>query len=102
MRRTQPYSLLVIILISIYFGIKFQPKIELILKDKNTCICEYDGFGYYIYLPYLFEQGSLNVKKEWAQELQNDYCSGNDVYQIINYKGRGEINIYHLGLAYLQ
>lgn len=101
MAQYKPYSLVTIVLIFIFIFNQFSDKINDVIEDKNTCICEYDGFGYYMYLPYLLEHGSLAVKQDWAQDLQNKYCGGKFVYQIINHRGRGEINIYHMGLAYL-
>ena len=63
------------------------------------CVCAYDGFGYYMYLPHLFQKGDLRMNKKWAKELQNEHCPGAPVYQIEKGKYMNELNIYHMGLS---
>lgn len=73
------------------------------VKNESTCICHYDGFGYYMYLPAFFENGSLNIRKEWAEKLQHTYCSKDLVaYQLHPVQNSNYVNIYHMGLALVQ
>lgn len=91
-----------IIFIFITFSIHFYNKIDRIVADKDNCICSYDGFGYYMYSPYLFSQGSLNINSKWAKSIQNKYCDSAIVYQFQPTKNGNELNIYHMGLSFVQ
>lgn len=92
----------VVILIGILFLISYSVKISKSISNKDNCICAYDGFGYYMYLPSLFEKGTLYMDKEWAQGLQNEYCEGVEAYQLIHSKNGNYIDVYHIGMAYLE
>ncbi|MDX2362135.1 MAG: hypothetical protein QNK23_15110 [Crocinitomicaceae bacterium] len=92
----------VVLLLFVVFAVVFSSKITEVVKDENTCICSYDGFGYYAYLPYLFENQSLAISKEWMQEKQNEHCNGTVAYQVIQHENGADINIYHMGLAFVE
>lgn len=92
----------VIWLLVLLFSFQFYTKLEKVVTDSNRCICSYDGFGYYMYTPYLFTKGSLNINSEWAKEIQNTYCNGTIVYQFHRVDNGNELNIYHMGLSFLQ
>ena len=89
-------------LISFLFTLQFSTNINTFLKKDQTCICAYDGFGYYMYLPALFNENTLNIDKEWAQNLQNKYCQNTEAYQLIPLPNGNYIDLYHIGLSYLQ
>ncbi len=100
--KIKEFSFKVVLFISIIFSINFYTKIENVVSDSNRCICSYDGFGYYMYNPYLFKHGSLNINSDWAKEIQNKYCDSAIVYQFHQAKNGNELNIYHMGLAIIQ
>ncbi len=100
--KIKEFSFKVILFISIIFSINFYNNIEKVVNDSNRCICSYDGFGYYMYNPYLFSRGSLNLNSDWAKEIQNRYCDSTIVYQFHPARNGNELNIYHLGLAIVQ
>ncbi len=95
-------SALIVIFISIVFTIHFSTTISDFTQKKQTCICAYDGFGYYMYLPSLFENKTLNIDKDWAQDIQDHYCNGIETYQLLKQPNGNYIDLYHIGLAYLQ
>ena len=95
-------SLFIAVLISFSFIIHFSSMINDFKKGEQTCICAYDGFGYYMYLPSLFENKTLNIDKEWAQAVQNEYCNNTETYQLILQPNGNHIDLYHIGLSYLQ
>jgi len=72
----------IVLLLLIVFAFSTAEKIDKINTGEKTCVCAYDGFGYYMYLPHLFEKGHLDIQKEWAQSLQHEYCSGAVTYQL--------------------
>jgi hypothetical protein len=96
------FSFKVILFIFIVFSINFYEKIEKVVDNSNQCICSYDGFGYYMYNPFLFSKGSLNLNSDWAKEIQNKYCDSTIVYQFHTAGNGKELNIYHMGLAIVQ
>ncbi len=95
-------SFFVVLLLSILFSFEFSTSINDFKKGNQTCICAYDGFGYYMYLPSLFHKNTLNIQKEWAQNIQDEYCNKTEVYQLIQQKNGNNINLYHMGLSYIQ
>ena len=95
------YSYLVLALIFSVFTYDFNITITEIRSGEKTCLTAYDGFGYYMYLPYLLNEKSLNISPEWAKELQGKYCEGIEVYQFIPTSNGRSANIYHIGLAIL-
>lgn len=82
--------------------VSFLPKMTDIASGDDKCLCAYDGYGYYMYLPHFFNEGNLDIKQEWAQQLQNEYCDGIYAYQIIRIEEGKELNIYHLGQAFVE
>ncbi len=102
MKLTQSLSGKVILLIFSLFIISFVPKLSEIASGEDKCICAYDGYGYYLYLPHFFEKGDLNITQEWAQKLQNEYCDGVYAYQIVRTPQGKELNTYHLGQAFIE
>lgn len=90
-------------IIATIFIVVFSQKITKVVENNETCVCNYDGFGYYMYLPYFFQHGDLNMNQQWAIELQNNYC-GSDipVYQLHQMPNGNSIDIYHMGLAFVQ
>ena len=100
--KIKEFSFKVVLFISVIFSINFYDKIEKVVNDSNRCICSYDGFGYYMYNPYFFAQGSLNLNSDWAKGIQNKYCDSTIVYQFHTVENGKELNIYHMGLAIVQ
>lgn len=92
----------VILLIFTIFVVSFIPKMSDIASGEDKCLCAYDGYGYYMYLPHFFTEGDLNIKQEWAQRLQNEYCDGIYAYQIVRIEEGRELNVYHLGQAFVE
>lgn len=72
-----------------------------VTSGKQTCVAAYDGFGYYLYLAALADQGTVDVSKDWAQELQNKYCGGTEAYQLVQRENGHFLNVYHMGLAFV-
>lgn len=95
-------SKLSILLCSLIIGYFFSLKISETISGKSTCIANYDGFGYYMYLPHLVEKGNLYLTPEWAQQKQNEYCDGCEAYQLSQRANGNYINIYQMGLAFIQ
>lgn len=69
--------------------------------NDDRCLNLADGFGYYMYLPHLFDEGSLYMTQEWAESVQDEYCRGCDVYQLAKRDNGNNIDIYHIGLSYV-
>lgn len=86
----------------LFFVVSNSSKYRSVFSGKDRCVCAYDGFGYYMYNPALFSQGTLFMQPEWAQHLQNEYCDGTEAYQLVQHKGGNHLDVYHMGLAYLQ
>lgn len=95
------YSAVTALFLFFTFGYFFSSKFNQVAKDELTCICAYDGFGYYMYLPHLVQKGNLYMTREWAQKAQDDYCAGIYAYQLLPAKN-GEINVYQMGQSYLE
>lgn len=70
-----------------------------VVSGEQKCIASYDGFGYYLYLAALADQGTLDVSKEWAQGLQDRYCNGIEAYQMLQRENGHYLNMYHMGLS---
>lgn len=97
------FSKIVVLLIIGWFTFQYSLKIDKVIQNEFTCVCAYDGFGYYMYLPSFFENGSLDIQKEWAEKLQHTYCSKDFVvYQLHPVQNSKYVNIYHMGLAFVQ
>ena len=92
----------VVLLIFTVFVVSFVPKINAVINGEDRCVCSFDAYGYYIYLPHFFEEGNLTITKEWAQQLQNEYCNGNEAYQIKRLESGKELNIYHIGQSFVE
>lgn len=96
-------SLLVAFLILMLFSWHFLLKIDRVVKNQDTCICTYDGLGYYMYLPSLINNGTLNMQPDWLENLQNSYCDTTiPIYQLHPVENNKYVNIYHMGLALVQ
>lgn len=91
-----------IFLLMLLFVAAHAPKFSAVVSGEERCVCSYDGFGYYMYNPALFSKGSLFMSPEWAQDLQNEYCGGIEAYQLVKHKNEAHLDVYHMGLAYLQ
>lgn len=91
----------ILVLLAFVFALSSIKKMQSLSENDNRCIALADGFGYYMYLPHLFENGSLNITKEWAQEKQNIYCNGFPAYQLKKQDNGSELNIYQMGQSYL-
>lgn len=99
----QSFSKAVLVCIIAWFSFQYLQKTEKVISGESTCVCAYDGFGYYMYLPALIGNGSLDMKKEWAEELQKNYCFEEPViYQLVQVRENKNIDIYHMGLALVQ
>lgn len=70
-----------------------------VTSGKQTCVAAYDGFGYYLYLAALADQGTVDVTKEWAQDLQDNYCGGAEAYQLLQRENGHFLNMYQMGLS---
>lgn len=95
------YSAVTAVLLFLSFGYFFSGKLNAVVKNELTCVCAYDGFGYYMYLPHLVEKGNLKMTHEWAQGVQNEYCDSIYAYQLLPAKN-GEIDVYQMGQSYLE
>lgn len=93
---------LTILLIISAFTFKFSEKIASVIKNEQTCVCAYDGYGYYMYLTQFFKHQNLDFKPEELQTIQDKYCSGNYVYQLSERENGNFLNIYHMGQAFLE
>ena len=92
----------ILVLLLLVFSIQFSQKIEKVASNESTCICSYDGFGYYMYLPHYMNEGSLKFSQSWAEDVQNKYCDSIPVYQLQPSKKGGVLNVYHMGLAFVE
>jgi hypothetical protein len=86
-------------LIVLLLSVAFMHELLKVSSGENRCVASYDGFGYYLYLAALTDQGTLDVNKEWAQKLQDRYCNGTEVYQLIQRDNGHYLNVYHMGLS---
>src|SRR3989338_8107002 len=91
-----------VLLILFVFILLIGEKIQAVIEGESTCVCSYDGFGYYMYNASLFGEGTLYMQPEWAQELQNEYCDSIAAYQLVKQKYANHLDVYHMGMAYLQ
>lgn len=91
-----------ILLIISVFTLKFSGKITDVVKGESTCVCSYDGYGYYMYLTQLFQYRNLNLKQAEIQAVQNKYCLGSYAYQLKQMDNGNSLDIYHMGQAYLE
>lgn len=91
----------VVILLAMVFAFTTFEKISKVNSGEKPCLCAYDGFGYYAYLPHIYEKGDLNFEQEWMQHLQDQYCNGAYAYQLEKRDLQNDINIYHMGLSFV-
>lgn len=91
-----------ILLIISVFTLKFSGKITDVVSGESTCVCSYDGYGYYMYLTQLFQYRNLILQQNELQEVQNTYCNGTYVYQLKKMDNGNSLDIYHMGQAYLE
>lgn len=103
MRNREWYFLrIVTVVIATIFGLQFAGKISAVTQEKQTCLCAYDGYGYYMYLPQLFQYGDLYMTPERTQGVQDKYCEGANVYQLYHRDNGNYVDIYHMGQAMLE
>lgn len=95
-------SSLVLLIIFLFYSIPFITKTSEVLAGDRTCVCAFDGFGYYMYLPRLFQEGDLYFTHDWAQGIQNEYCNGVYAHQVEQGKYDNPLNIYQMGLAIVE
>lgn len=91
----------VVILLTLVFAFTTYNKISKVHSGEKSCLCAYDGFGYYAYLPQMYEQGHLKFEQQWMQQKQNKYCNGAYAYQLEKKDLKNEINIYHMGMSFV-
>jgi hypothetical protein len=91
-----------ILLIISVFALKFSGKITDVVKGESTCVCSYDGYGYYMYLTQFFQYRNLTLQQNELQAVQDKYCQGTYVYQLKKMDNGNNLDIYHMGQAYLQ
>ncbi|WP_343637820.1 hypothetical protein [Fluviicola sp.] len=84
------------------FTLNFSAKINDVAKGESTCVCAYDGYGYYMYLTQFFQYRNLYLQQEELQAVQNTYCGDVPVYQLKTMDNGHKLNIYHMGQAYLE
>lgn len=94
--------LLVSFLIFSSFAYFFGRKLPGIIAEKDKCICAYDGFGYYMYLPSLIHSGDLNMQPAWADSLQKNYCDGAIMYQLVPRENGNFVAVYQMGQAFVE
>jgi hypothetical protein len=54
-----------------------------------------------MYLPHLVQKGHLNISQEWLEEVQEKRY-GFSAYQLAQRENGNRVNIYHMGLSYVQ
>lgn len=91
-----------ILLIISVFTLKFSGKVTDVAKGESTCVCAYDGYGYYMYLTQLFQYRNLSFQQHELQAVQDKYCPGVLVYQLKKMDNGNSLDIYHMGQAYLE
>lgn len=91
-----------VFLIAGVFTLQFSSKIQEVVRGESTCVCAYDGYGYYMYLTQFFQYRNLNFQQHELQEVQDKYCHGAVVYQLKTRDNGNKLDIYHMGQAYLE
>ena len=91
-----------ILLIVSLFTFKFSGKIAEVVSGEKTCVCSYDGYGYYMYLTQLFQYRNLVLQQTEIQAVQDKYCDGIYAYQLKKMDNQNFVNIYHMGQAYIE
>lgn len=90
------------LLIAVVYGFFCVRQLVSISGKEKSCVCAYDGFGYYMYLPQLFGEGNLKMTPEAMQGLQDRYCDGAPAYQLQQRENGNYVNVYHMGQAALE
>jgi len=91
----------IVILLAMIFAFTTFDKILKVNSGEKPCLCAYDGYGYYAYIPHFYEKGNLKFEQEWMQKLQDQYCFGAYAYQLERKELKADINIYHMGLSFV-
>ncbi len=91
----------VVILLTLVFAFTTYDKVSKVNSGEKPCLCAYDGFGYYAYLPQMYEHGHLKFEQEWMQQKQDKYCYGTYAYQLEKKNHPNELNIYHMGMSFV-
>ena len=90
----------IVILLSMVFAFTTFDKISDVTSGQKPCLCAYDGYGYYSYLPRIYEKGDLKFDQEWMQRRQDQYCFRAHAYQLEKRNLKADVNIYHMGLSF--
>ncbi len=101
MRFFKSKSAILSLCVFLCFSFYYSKQIKKVTELETTCVCAYDGFGYYMYLPFFMEHGHLKMTQKWAQSKQDEYCGGTYAYQIVKTE-KGEIDVYHMGQAFVE
>ncbi|NRA13696.1 MAG: hypothetical protein HRT57_17280, partial [Crocinitomicaceae bacterium] len=101
MKLFRSFSGKMLILLSFVFCLVAIQRLDKLISKPDRCLTVADGFGYYMYLPHLFNKGSLKMTPEWAQGIQDEHCEGYPVYQLLQRPNGGYVDIYHIGLSYI-
>lgn len=91
-----------VLLVFFVFALHTANKVGDVATGQRSCVCSYDGFGYYMYNAALFGEGTLYMSPEWAQGLQDTYCNGTTAYQLVKQNYPNYLDVYHMGLAFLE
>lgn len=91
-----------ILLIVSVFTLNFSAKLTDVVQGKSTCVCSYDGYGYYMYLTQFFQYRNFDFKQAELQAVQDTYCEGTYAYQLKQADNGNQLDIYHMGQAYLE
>lgn len=91
-------AILIIVSVSL---IGFSKHFSKVVSNEDPAVAGYDAFGYYMYLPHLVQKGHLNISQEWLVEVQQKRY-GFDAYQLAKRENGNYINIYHMGLSFVQ
>ena len=70
-------------------------------EPNESCMVAYDQLGYYSYLPAYFIYDDLQFEGEWIESVQTN-CGNPGTYQFKTLENGNKVNIYHMGLAFVQ
>ena len=70
-------------------------------EANESCMVAYDQLGYYSYLPAYFIYDDLQFEGEWIENVQAN-CGNPVTYQFNTLENGNKVNIYHMGLAFIQ
>lgn len=96
------WTKLVGMIIFSFFFICLGHEVRRVVNEDRTCICAYDGLGYYMYLPQLLNEGNLFIEKDQIEKLASNYCEDVLIYQLHQRPNGKWVDIYHMGIAAMQ